>query len=125
MRQTTTGVYLNQEARCIRSTVSLLKHFKAFLASKATRMKDPYSEFGVYLNRDQATNKLRWLIHVAINRKAGRPDVPGRKYASDYQARLLRDAGRVRDKLKHRVVIHQFETREVERRLGHLLQGGA
>lgn len=125
MRQTTTGVYLNQEARRIRATVALLKHIKAFLASSATRMKDPYSGFGVYLDREQAAHKLRWLIHVAINRKAGHPDVPGRKYTSDYQACLLRDAGRVRGKLKHRVVIHQFETREVERRLGHLLQGGA
>lgn len=117
----TQGVYLGQESAKIHSTLALLRHFKAFQASGAKRMADPMAGFGHYLDRGQAACKLRWLIHVAINRKAGVPDVPGRKHTTDYQARLYRDVRRVRDNVNARVVIHQFETQEIAARFGHLL----
>jgi hypothetical protein len=61
------------------------------------------------------------LLHVAINRKAGIPDIACRKQESDYQIAIARDCRRVHDKIRHRVRVYQFETAEIRARFGHLL----
>ena len=63
---------------------------------------------------------LAWLVHAAINRKAGIPDVACRKQDPDYQTRLCLDAGRLRD-IRRRIRVYQFETEDVRRRFAHLL----
>lgn len=44
-----------------------------------------------------------------------------RKLDGEYQTRLRRDAYRVRDIVRDRVRVYQFETPEIRRRYGHLL----
>jgi len=114
-------VYLGQPANKVKATLDMLKYFKSFLASKCTHMCDPVKGRGFYLDKQDAKSKMIWLINVAINRKAGVPDVPSRKYGSYYQTQLIRDIHRVRDRINHRIVVHQFETEQMQRRYRHLL----
>jgi hypothetical protein len=120
MRNLSAGVYLGQSAEKIHATTALYRHFKTFMTSEAMVMSDPLSGWGFYLSKDQARAKLRWLLHVAINRKAGLPDVPSKKHTDEYQVRLARDVRRVRACINHRVVVHQFETDMIRKRYRHL-----
>jgi len=74
----TAGTYLGQPPDRIRATLRLLQHFRAFLASTCTEMRDPYDhqwrEAAQRLTKGQAQRKLTWLVHIAINRKAGWAD---------------------------------------------------
>jgi hypothetical protein len=72
------------------------------------------------LRRRGELSRLAYLVNVAINRKAGISDVACRKQDPDYQARLRRDAWRLRD-IARRVRVYQFETPEVRDRFSHLL----
>jgi len=77
-----------------------------------------------YLRAARAGLTIRdasWLVNVAINRKAGIPDVACRKQESDYQASLYRDAARLMAITRNRVRHYQFETAEIRGRFGHLL----
>lgn len=100
----TPGVYLAQPPGAIRATLALLRHFKAFLASDCRAMRDPTHETwrgshdGPELDKAQAAARLRWLIDVAVNRKAGVPDNPGngnraRRRLSDMRTRAIRERG--------------------------------
>jgi hypothetical protein len=116
------GVYLNQSKKAISSTLITLKYFKAFLRSNCERMIDPYSDWQRReLTKEQAKNKLQWLINVAINRKAGIPDIPSRKYSDEYQTDLKRDYYSLYNKITNRIVVYSFNLPEMNKRFGHLL----
>lgn len=118
---TATGCYGGLPHDRIVSTTKLLAHFRAFLRSDCHEMRDPVSGWGFYLDKAAARRKLSHLIDVAINRKAGIPDVPvGRKFDPDYVTRVWRDCYRVRDMAK-RIRHYSLETPELTRRFGHLL----
>jgi hypothetical protein len=116
------GVYLNQSKKAISSTLITLKYFKAFLQSNCERMIDPYSDWQRReLTKEQAKNKLQWLVNVAINRKAGIPDIPSRKYSDEYQTDLKRDYYSLYNKITNRIVVHSFNLPEMNKRFNHLL----
>jgi hypothetical protein len=86
-------------------------------------MNDPLSGWpsGVFtLTKAEARKRLWHMINVAINRKAGSPDEPSKKWGDSYQAQCRRDQEALR-KLHHGIRVYQFDTREVRRRFGHLL----
>jgi hypothetical protein len=104
----------------IRGTLRELGYYRRFLESSAAFCRDPW-DYGRQMNRGEARHRLALMVNRAINRKAGVPDARGRKQESDYQWALRRDANRVEDRLRRRVRIYQFETKDVRGRLGHLL----
>jgi hypothetical protein len=104
----------------VRGTIRLLRYLRLFLSSECTRAKHP-SQWGDTLTKPEARRLLSILIHVAISRKAGIPDVACRKQESDYQASLWRDCYAVRDRVNRRVIVRRFETAEIRRRYGHLI----
>lgn len=66
------GVYLNENPAAVAATVALLKHYRAFVRSDCGRMRDPEHKWPPHeYNRDQAQNRLSYLVNMAINRKAG------------------------------------------------------
>jgi hypothetical protein len=95
-------------------------------------MRDPFEvamwrDGASRLNKEQAKQKLNWLVHVAINRKAGIPDEPinhrggpARRGTSDYDSKLRRDFRRLQD-IRRRIRVYQFETTEVRQRFGDRL----
>lgn len=113
-------VYLKFPKEQITATLGLLRWFHAFIASDCKEARDPIAGWGFYMDKGEAKRKLTWLIHVAINRKAGVPDQYGRKDDLDYQIRLRRDKYRLQDIAK-RVRVYQFETEECKSRFSHLL----
>ncbi len=106
----------------IKATTATLRYYRAFLRSDATACRDLEQSryFDVRLSKDQARERLGWLVNVAIQRKAGIPDVACRKQETDYQAGLIRDWLRLRD-IRRRVRVYQFESAEVRDRFSHLL----
>jgi hypothetical protein len=64
--------------------------------------------------------KLIWFINVAINRKAGIPDVACRKQDSDYWWALQRDCQRIRAWANRRARVYSLETPELRKRYKHL-----
>jgi hypothetical protein len=124
--------YARSSHESIVATLALLRHFRSFLGSSATAMLDPY-EVGDWgnganrLDKPAAQRKLTWLVNVAVNRKAGMPDVPlnhrgkpARRALSEHQIHLRRDFYRLQDMAK-RIRVYQFETPEVQQRFGHRL----
>jgi hypothetical protein len=103
----------------IRATVRLLRYYRAFLDSGETLCRDIEGGYGT-MSHHQVKRRLPFLLHVAINRRAGIPDVACRKQESDYQVGLYRDSWRLRD-IARRVRVYQFESQEVRRRCAHLL----
>ena len=116
------GAYLNQKKENITNTIKILKYFQEFLKSNYNKMIDPYSGWTKYeLNKIQAKKKLEYLIHVAINRKAGILDTPkGRKYSESYQIDLRRDYNKLKD-IKNRIIVRNFNLPEINKRFSHLL----
>lgn len=119
-------VYLHEPHDRIVGTLKLLLYLKRFLASDCVECVDPIARMhgwrsGFYLNKEQARRQLHWLIDVAINRKAGLPDVRDHRDTPDYLTRLRRDYWRLIDIRQRRIRVYQFETPEVRRRFKHLL----
>ena len=77
--------------------------------------------FDYKLHREQARNRLGWLVNVAINRKAGIPDDGRRKRDPDYQIRLRRDCAYIRNWLNHWMRFYSLETPEMRKRYEHLV----
>lgn len=76
----------------ITGTVKLLRYYRDFIKSDKEQAKDPEGMWGYgVIDKSQAKHRLAYLINVAINRKAGIPDVVGRKQTSDYQRDLWAD----------------------------------
>lgn len=113
-----TDAYLGQPHIRIVGTLKLLRHFQAFFRSGCYEMADPIGGWGHYLTQPQARHKLTWLINMAINRKAGIPDEPSRKYGPDYQRGLLQDANQLNSP---RLRIYFLNTPELRRRFSHRL----
>lgn len=104
------GVYVETDKRAIAATKALLKYFRDFLASDAKFAKVPTSVYGWMaegdvMDKEDAKRRLGKLIDVAINRKAGIPDLTPKEeerladYAhdartiSDYLTRRIRHTG--------------------------------
>ena len=114
----------------IRGTIATLRYYRSFLRSdpqygECYDLEDSprhraFNHWDSRLDRQAAQRRLSMLINVAINRKAGIPDVACRKQESDYQTHLRRDQRRLQD-IRRRIRHYQFETAEVRRRFGHLL----
>jgi hypothetical protein len=121
----TTGYFAgaSYEEGQIRATIWLLRYFRRFEESGMSQCIDPTQNpyYRDTLDREQARQLHKRLIDVAINRKAGIPDVSCRKQETLYQNAIWRDCRRVRDNVNHRIIVRQFETDEIRRRYSHLL----
>jgi hypothetical protein len=73
------------------------------------------------MNKEQAQARLTKMVHIAINRKAGIPDVPCKKAGEIYQFAMMRDQQALHNRLNKRIRIYQFETAEVRKRYAYLL----
>lgn len=81
----------------IKGTLKLLRYYRAFLNSDKLEAKDPEGMWGYgVMDKNHAKHRLKFLINMAINRKAGIPDVVGRKQSSDYQRDLYYDCQQIR-----------------------------
>lgn len=74
-----------------------------------------------------AAGCLAMILHVAINRKAGIPDVPSRKHDTQYQWDLYHDCKEIRDHLAWRrrpwgLNGRRWRTADIQARYGHLLE---
>ena len=120
MKTETAGAYLGQNPKAIAASRALLAHFRAFLASDCLEMRDPTQPhwLDIRLNKAAAQRKLTWLVNMAVNRKAGVPDVRGRKQDPDYLRGLGHDAWQAN---RPRLVVRRFNTPELNRRLAHRL----
>lgn len=98
------GAYASASPAAIRGTLALFRHFREFQASSCRFMNDPTRESwrgagdGNTMDKAQATARLRWLVNVAINRKAGIPDDRGRgnhakRRLADMRTRAARARG--------------------------------
>lgn len=94
------GVYTDADKEAIAATNQLIKYFRDFLASDFDKAKVPTSIYGwtatgQVMDKEDAKRRLRELIDVAINRKAGIEDItPKQKQRLiDYQhdARVISD----------------------------------
>ena len=94
------GAYADADKQAISATKALLQYFRDFLASDAKFAKVPTSAYGwtaegQVMDKEDAKTRLRKLIDVAINRKAGIPDLTPKEdqrladYAHD--ARVIND----------------------------------
>lgn len=90
-------VYLSQEKSQISASASLVRHFRDFLQSGSLQMPDPYDSWGTtLLNKEEAQSKLKYLIDVAINRKAGIPDAYNSELEGRHQVdEVIREAYRM------------------------------
>lgn len=109
--------YLDFPHKQVVATLALLKHFRAFLASKCDGMRDPLEpHFPRVRDKAWARRKLNELIDVAICRKG----------SIDMRADDQRWIGWKRDQqalanIKNRIRVYQFESDECRSRFGHLL----
>ncbi len=94
------GVYTDADKEAIAATNQLIKYFREFIASDFDKAKVPTSIYGwtatgQVMDKENAKRRLRELIDVAINRKAGIEDItPKQKQRLiDYQhdARVISD----------------------------------
>lgn len=94
------GVYTDADKEAIAATNQLIKYFRDFIASDFDKAKVPTSIYGwtaagQIMDKEDAKRRLRELIDVAINRKAGIEDItPKQKQRLiDYQhdARVISD----------------------------------
>lgn len=103
----------------IKGTVKLLRYYRAFIRSDKEQAKDPEGMWGYgVMDKDQARRRLKFLINVAINRKAGIPDVVGRKQTPEYQRDLAYDCRDVNEWRRHsslwcRRPRHRLRTKEI------------
>jgi hypothetical protein len=117
-------------ARCtieqIRGTIKLLDYYRRFLASDCTRCFNPEQRWPrEEMTKDQARRRLRFLTNTSINRKAGVPDVVGRRQTYEYQNTLRRECQQVNDHFNHRrrpwgLNGRRFETDILQKRYGHI-----
>jgi hypothetical protein len=103
----------------VSGTVKLLRYYRRFLQSvEHDRCASP-EERGIILTKEQARNRLHYLVEVAINRKAGIPDVT--QDERDEFIKLWRDSRRIQEIKSRRIRHYQFETETARSRFGHLL----
>jgi hypothetical protein len=111
----------------IRGTVKLIRYYRQFIRSNYEKCHDPTGQWASDpLTKDRAQRRLTSMIHLAINRKAGIPEVSGRKQESIYQLELRRDCDEIREHRRRRRRLwglngRRFRTDEIQARYGHLL----
>lgn len=65
------GVYLTHQFH-LYGTNQLVRHFRSFLRQDEYKLAyNPESDYREPMNRDYAQRRIKFLIHTAINRKAG------------------------------------------------------
>lgn len=108
------GVYLGQSPERVAASVRLLRYYRDFLASDSAHCRHPESEPWRCdtLTKPAARARLKWLIDVAINRKAGVPDertdwslIRFARAVNTPRLRVYRHdcPGRYRSRLEHRL----------------------
>lgn len=115
------GVYSDADKKSIAATNQLIKYFREFIASDFEKGKVPTSIYGwaatgQVMDKDDAKSKLRELIDIAINRKAGIEDItPKQKQRlADYQhdARVISDY--LTKRIRHTGVRNLLRTPEMK-----------
>lgn len=81
----------------VKATLGMLRYYRRFLRSNYDLCRNPEDKFDSKMTKPQTRARLAFLVNVAINRKAGIPDVKGRKQDPDYQTSLRRDARSIND----------------------------
>lgn len=104
------GVYTDADKEAIAATNQLIKYFREFITSDLDKAKVPTSIYGwtatgQVMDKEEAKRRLRELIDVAINRKAGIEDITPKqkqrlidyqhdaRVISDYLTRRIRHTG--------------------------------
>jgi hypothetical protein len=118
----------------VAGTLAMLRYYRKFVRSEYRECVDLqwFSDFhvakyfGRRLSRDEAQARLGWLVKVAINRKAGTDNPPGRKHDESYQISMRRDCQELRDHRRWRRRLwglngRRFENEDIQRRFGHML----
>lgn len=74
---TAQGHYLRQSREQVAGTAAAFRFVRAFLASNASLMRDPFRPgwVAVFLERDEVRPTLERYIDIAINRRASIPDM--------------------------------------------------
>jgi hypothetical protein len=107
------------------ATLRMLRHYQAFLRSEYAEMRSPEGHWGVHYAKPEAARRLEFLIHVAVNRRAGLDDVRGRKWDDDYQRTMRLDADRINRAGTQRLIVRVTEitTPGWRQRFAHRLEG--
>jgi hypothetical protein len=121
------GAYLGVEKQAISATKALLQYFRDFIASDAKFAKVPESAYGwtaagEIMDKDEAKRRLRSLIDIAINRKAGIPDLTPEqdKRLADYahDARTISDY--LTKRIRHTGARNLLRTPEMKAKYPHI-----
>ena len=121
------GAYLGVEKQAISATKALLQYFRDFIASDAKFAKVPESAYGWtaagdVMDKDEAKRRLRSLIDIAINRKAGIPDLTPEqnKRLADYahDARTISDY--LTKRIRHTGARNLLRTPEMKAKYPHI-----
>lgn len=121
------GAYLGVEKQAISATKALLQYFRDFIASDAKFAKVPESAYGWtaagdVMDKDEAKRRLRSLIDIAINRKAGIPDLTPEqdKRLADYahDARTISDY--LTKRIRHTGARNLLRTAEMKAKYPHI-----
>lgn len=121
------GAYLGVEKQAISATKALLQYFRDFIASDAKFAKVPESAYGWtavgdVMDKEEAKRRLRSLIDIAINRKAGIPDLTPEqdKRLADYahDARTISDY--LTKRIRHTGARNLLRTPEMKAKYPHI-----
>lgn len=121
------GAYLGIEKQAISATKALLQYFRDFIASDAKFAKVPESAYGWtatgdVMDKEEAKRRLRSLIDIAINRKAGIPDLTPEqdKRLADYahDARTISDY--LTKRIRHTGARNLLRTPEMKSKYPHI-----
>lgn len=121
------GAYLGVEKHAISATKALLQYFRDFIASDAKFAKVPESAYGWtaagdVMDKEEAKRRLRSLIDIAINRKAGIPDLTPEqdKRLADYahDARTISDY--LTKRIRHTGARNLLRTPEMKAKYPHI-----
>jgi hypothetical protein len=110
----------------VKGTIKLLRYYRAFINSDKEEARHPEGLWGYgTINKDQARHRLKFLINVAVNRKAGIPDEVGRKQSRNYQIDLWYDSNDIKRWRQARIVPAglrpgKFRIAEIQKRCGHI-----
>jgi len=115
------SVLLGLDPVRVHATVCMLRFYRDFVRSGRERVQDPGAWYPKMLSRQEAAERVAWLVNTAICRKSGAFPPRGRKWTEEYQIGLRRDQNRLEDRRERRGSIYQFETPELTRRFGALL----
>jgi hypothetical protein len=111
----------------VRGTLAILRYYREFLASDCEKGRDPEDRhWENVITKEYARQRLAFLIHVAINRKAGIPDITCRRQDAAYQHDLHKDCADIRNYRRSRIRPwglngRRFRTDVIQERFGYFL----